>query len=934
MLPEPFRRLVLRRFLAATLGWGVALLAGCASLAGPAGAPAAASAAQAAATPASGASAPRPAAAPVPGQPPAFATVIKDAKKTDGLITLWQKDEKVWLELKPEDFGKPFFLSPKISQGIGEASIFGGLMANRYGRWGRPQMVEWKRVHNLVQLMARNTAAVAADKSPEARAVAAAYSPSLVAAAPVASQPHPERKTVLVEANALFIQDTLGLAITLQRTFRQGYAFDGRNSSFAQVRSKADELVLEVSAHFATQGIGQAQPGQPGPAPSVPLSVPDARSLFLGVVYSLTRLPEEPMKPRAADARVGYFTTNTNNFGDDLARTPRQRFVNRWRLEKKDPAAALSEPVKPITFWLDRSIPLKYRDAIGKGVLAWNAAFEKIGFKDAVVVKVQPEDADFDTLDLGSASIRWMTNAQPSFGAIGPSHVDPRSGEILDADIGMESLSSRNVRAARAQILGRPVADWAALMQIGSEERLAQLMAQRANADGFDALASCQHGDMAAEQLTYAMDVLEARGEVDPDSPEAQQWVLDYLTDVTMHEVGHTLGLRHNFRSSRIYTDKQMSDLAFTRANGLAGSVMEYAPINLARPGEPATFAFQTNLGPYDFWAIEYAYKPLPAGSTAQEEAAELQRIAARSSEPQLAYGTDEDNALGLDPESLQMDLGDDPVVFANKRLDIARDLFKRQESRQLKTTADYAVLRRSLTYALRDVGRAVGVVARQVGGLRTLRDFPGTGRDPLQPVPGRDQRRALDLLVRNVLATDGLGVSPTLQRRLAPDFSERGDALFDGDSAVSTDYSVASVVLDMQRALLTHLMSDGLAQRILDNEGKLDPQADALHLSEVYSQVGNAIWSDLEGRGDIPLARRELQREHVNRLANVMLRPSGMSRADARSLLRVGAVELADRLEAAARRKGLSAEARAHLQDSALTLKQALAARLDRSGV
>ena len=527
-----------------------------------------------------------------------------------------------------------------------------------------------------------------------------------------------------------------------------------------------------------------------------------------------------------------------------------------------------------------------------------------------------------------------MTNAQPSFGAIGPSHVDPRSGEILDADIGMESLASRNVRAARAQILGRPVADWAALMQISSDERLAQLMAQRATGDGFDAMASCQHGDMAAEQLAYAMDVLEARGEVDPDSPEAQQWVLDYLTDVTMHEVGHTLGLRHNFRSSRIYTDKQMSDPEFTRANGLAGSVMEYAPINLARPGEPATFAFQTTLGPYDIWAIEYAYKPLPAGPRPQEEAAELQRIAAAATSRNWPTAPTRTTSWASTPKACTSTWATTRWPFANKRLDIARDLFKRQESRQLKTTADYAVLRRSLSFALRDAGRAVGVVARQVGGLRTLRDFPGTGRDPLQPVPGREQRRALDLLVRNVLAVDGLSVSPALQRRLAPAFDERGDALFEGDGSVSTDFSVAAQVLDMQRALLAHLMGDGLAQRILDNEGKLDLQADALHLSEVYSQVSNAIWSDLEGRGDIPLARRELQREHVNRLATVVLRPGSMSRADARSLLRVGAIELADRLEAAARRKGLSAEARAHLQDSALTLKAALAARLDRAGV
>ena len=134
------------------------------------------------------------------------------------------------------------------------------------------------------------------------------------------------------------------------------------------------------------------------------------------------------------------------DFSDDVARSPRVRMVERWRLEKKDPQAELSEPVKPITFWIDRNVPLKYRAVVGEGILEWNKAFEKIGFKDAIVVKQQSDDAEFDTLDLGYSSVRWLMSAVPGFGAIGPKHVDPRSGEILDADIGFETLSSRSLR--------------------------------------------------------------------------------------------------------------------------------------------------------------------------------------------------------------------------------------------------------------------------------------------------------------------------------------------------------------------------------------------------------------------------------------------------------------------------------------------------------
>lgn len=885
----------------------------------PSGVPVAAVAAPAASAPAA-------VAAPAPGAPPAFAAVIKDAKKTEGLLTLWQKDEKVWIELKPEDLGKPFLLSPKLASGIGENGLFGGSMSLRSAAT-EEQLVEFRRIHNQIQLIARNTAFVAKAGTPEGRAVNAAFSPSLLGSATVASQPHPTAKSILIDANGLFVSDMLGIGQWLARTYRQNYSFDGRHSAILKVRGKADSVVFETQNHYATSSISPATAAAtPGAtSPSVPRTLPDARSMFFQLHYSIVKLPEQPMAPRAADQRVGYFTTNTQDFSDDLARTPTLRYVNRWRLEKKDPAAELSEPVKPITFWLDRTIPVKYREAMTAGVLEWNKAFERIGFKNAVVVKVQPDDAEFDTLDADVASIRWMTNASPQFGAIGPSHVDPRTGEILDADIGFESLSSRNVRAVRSQILGRVATDWSTLMQL-PEAAAGDTHAQQEHRH--DARA-CLYADHAAEQLGYLLDVLEARGELDPESPQAQQFVLDYLKDTTMHEVGHTLGLRHNFRASRVYTEQQLADEAFTREHGITGSVMEYAPFNLPRPGEKTGTASQLTLGPYDYWAIEYAYKPIEPS----KEAGELKRIAARSAEPLLAYGTDEDNFLGIDPEAIHFDLGSDVLAFAKKRFDIARDLLTRQEKRELKPSEDYSVLRRSVSYALRDVARAAGALTRQIGGVRTLRDFPGSGRDPLAPVPAGTQRDALDVLARGLLAADSLKLSPTLQRRLAPDYLERTDAVFAGESVIATDFSPSQVVVDMQRTLLTQLMSDGLATRLLDSEAKATSRADAFRLSELYGRLSHDVWSELVTGGDIPALRRELQREHLNRLTGLLLRPGALTRADARSLLRQQGQSLLARINAASRRGGLSAEARAHLQDSADSLNQALAAKLQRAG-
>ncbi|MED5618668.1 zinc-dependent metalloprotease [Ideonella sp. BN130291] len=941
-MDRPSRSIAARTALSATAACVVWFLTGCAAVSNlvavattpPAPAPAHLTGTPVPAAP--GASAPvvtLASAAPVaatpplpPGSPPHFANVIKDARKTEGLFTLWQKDEKVWIELRPEDFNKPFFLSPKFASGIGEGGLFGGTMTRSWGEaYGKPQVVEFRRIHNQVQMIARNTAFVAKAGSAEALAVKAAFSPSLLGSSPVVSQPHPEHKSVLIEANGLFVSDMLGVGMLLQRNFHQGYGFDPRHSAITALRGKADEVVFEVMNHYATSSIASSSGGGSG-APVVPGGLPDARSLFVNLHYSLGRLPEEPMAPRKADPRIGHFTTNVNDFGDDLARSPRVRYVNRWRLEKKDPAAALSEPVKPITFWLDRTIPPKYREAITAGVLEWNKAFERIGFKNALVVQVQPENADFDTLDMGYASIRWMTNSNPQFGAIGPSHVDPRSGEILDADIGIESLSSRSIRSVRAQVLGKALMSaWPGLLENGGAVA----------AHAHDPL-QCSYAQHAGEQMDYALDVLEARGDLAPDGPQAQQFVFDYLKDTTMHEVGHTLGLRHNFRASTAYTEAQLSDPQFTRANGNTGSVMEYAPINLPRPGDKGGTPFQTTLGPYDYWAVEYAYKPFAPGTTPEQVQAELARIGARSREPQLAYATDEDNFLGVDPDAVQFDLGSDVLAFARKRIDIARDLLKRQEARELKPTEDYSVLRRSVSYALRDVSRAAGALARQIGGVRTLRDFPGSGRDPLTPVPASQQREALDLLIRGLLSADSFRISPALARRLAPDFQERTDAVFEGDAmaSVQTDFSLDGMVLSLQRALLGQLMSDTVISRIVDSEGKSRP-GEAFHVSELYGRLNAEVWSELAARkGDIPPLRRELQRDHVNRLASLVLRPSAYSRSDARSLLRSEAQALLTRINAATKRPGLSVEAKAHLADSAETLSQALAAKLVRAGV
>lgn len=866
-----------------------------------------------------------------PSGPPSFVSVIREARRIEGPLTFWQKDDKVWLELLPSQFGKPFLLSPKIKNGIGEAFVLGGLMAFPVNGAGGQQVVEFVRVHNQVRLQARNTDIMVKPGTPEARAAEASYSHSLLAATPVVSQPHPDRKSVLVEANSIFLSDMLGVGMMLQRGLRQGYGLDRGNTVFTDIRGSDVSMEIEVQQHFFTGGI--AVPGfvLPGlPTPGQPRFLPDSRSMLIGLHYSLAPLPDSPMPTRPADPRVGLITTTVLDFSNDLPASPRVRHVNRWRLEKKDPAADRSEPVKPITFWIDRNVPLAYREAVRAGILEWNRAFEKIGFVNAIRVEQQADDAKFSTLDFGYASVRWMMNAEPTFGAIGPSHVDPRTGEILDADIAFEGLTVRSIRSLRTQVLRSPAAV-ALGAEVPAQPNFADPLRIPTGGEMPPEMARCMHGALAAEQLGYALDVMEAQGELDPDGPVARQFVQDYVKESIMHEVGHALGLRHNFRASRAYTEAQLSDPEFTRANGIAGSVMEYTPVNLPRPGQSGGMPFHTALGPYDYWAIEYAYKPMPPGTKPEAERAELQKIAARSNEPQLAFGTDEDVFAGLDPEIIQMDLGADPLAFAAKRLEIARDLFKRQETRELPADHNYAVLRRSINYALNDTTRAIGILARQIGGVRTLRDYPGSGREPMVPVPAATQRQALDLMARSVLAPEGLSLSPALQRRLAPDFLDRAEGV------AATEFNVQQRLLDLQRAVLGYLMSDFIATRVLDGAARVDKGGDSFQLSEMLQRLTRDLWGELDAKGpkagSIPSARRDLQRDHVNRLAIAVVRPTGTGRADVRGHMREQARSLLARLDAQAKARGNAwdRETQAHLADCADTLRQALGATIQR---
>ena len=843
------------------------------------------------------------AAAAAANQQKPFAEVVKDAKEQGGLFNLYTKEDKIWLEIKPDQFDHPFFLHIGRTRGIGQREPFVSPMLRSY-------IVEFHRLGNLVQMLAKNTQFFAAQGTPLARAVEESTSDSLLASVPVASQTHPERKSVLVEANALFLTDIPGGATALDTAYRMAYTLDARNSSITSTQATDDMVGFAVSAHYSVPRLA-APPLHPSPAtPYVPppAHLEDLRSLFLGYYYSLTPLPE-PMHPRVADDRLGHFVAHRFEFSDDVAAFPDVYYVKRWRLEKKDPAAALSEPKQPIVYWLDRNIPEKYRETVKAGILEWNKAFEKIGFKDAIKVETQPDNADFDTADGRHSSVRWVVRDEPGALAIGPAVADPRTGEILDADIEIEDGWTRLTRRQASEQFPRR------LPAAGDE-------------------TFCDYGDVAFDELAFALDVLVARGEIDPDGPEADAYVKATLKDVVTHEVGHTLGLQHNFRASTIYTQKQLEDPAFTRTHGTSGSVMDYNAINLALRDEPQGDYVMHGLGPYDYWAIEYAYKPIAP----DHEKEELEKIAARSIEPQLAFGNDLDAgfggaAEGMDPEVNRRDLGADPLDYAARRLKLSRELWDRLQTRELKPGESYELLRRNFLAGLTQVGNAMTIAAKYVGGVVYVRDHAGSGREPFTPVAADRQREALKQIADGLLSVDSFRLKPEFVRRLTVNQFER----FRKDSdvnQVNPDISLTGRMFSIQRAVLDHLMSDQVATRI-EEAAYREPRAmRSFRLSELYGTLQNAIWSELRTGRDISVFRRNLQREHLRRVAGMLVRPTQTMQADARALQRENAKELLALIKSAKGRPTLSKEARAHLEECENTLEEALKAPLVRPGV
>jgi hypothetical protein len=857
-----------------------------------------------------------------------FEKVVKGAKEYEGLINLYQKDDKLYGEFKPEVLDRPLLCPIAVARGGG----MGGFTLNFSEQW----VLVFKRVGDKVHLIRRNVHFQARAGTPAARAVETTYTDSVLMALHIVAINH-NRQSLLLNLNDLFMTDFAQLRLG---------AFDSNRSVWHKVKAFKDNVELQVAATYS--GGGYYFGGADG--------VIDPRGNTVVIHYGLCRLPEHGYQPRLADDRVGYFLSVVKDFSSDKEDTSFLRYVNRWRLDRAEPIdpkhpKRLSPPKKKIVFWIEKSVPDEYRAAVREGILEWNKAFEAIGFRDAIEVR-QQENEDFDPEDINYNTLRWITT-DGGF-AMGPSRANPLTGEILDADIIFDASMVRYWRQEAQLFKGEsPPASLIEATRKGWGLLHAPLMpqlarpgetgwndprqAERARAQMLAQAVRqgvCQCGAHRRYELGLAAMALAARGAGDKTPDDL---INQAIKDTVMHEVGHTLGLRHNFKASTMLKSDQLNDTSITRKQGLSGSVMDYNPVNIAPKGVKQGDYFSTTLGPYDYWAIEYAYKPLDGGTEGEYE--KLQEIARNGAKPGHDYATDEDMYSSSDPLVNVWDLGSDPMKFAQDRILLAEELLKGMAERVVEKGEGYQKARQAFDILLGQYGNGAHLIANHIGGEHMHRDHRGDpgDRDPFVPVKADKQREALKFLQEHILSDKPFQFPPALLRKLAAErWMHWGNeyTMFG-----SVEYPLHERILGIQRVVLRQAFDADVLSRLQNNALKADKDEKPFTIAELFRGITDAVWNDngkdaREKRLVTSVIRRNLQREHLKNLFTLVLGDGNGGRSfggfvvvfgggatvppDARSLSRMHLREIGRRVEKmlADKEVALDDTMRAHLEE------------------
>ncbi|MCP4985644.1 MAG: DUF5117 domain-containing protein [Colwellia sp.] len=766
-----------------------------------------------------------------------IAQMIEKKTATTGLFDFYQdkKTGETLMLLNESQLDKPFLHFTQTIDGLADAGHFRG------GYRGK-NLIEFRRYFDRIDIITKTARYQFDENNPISRAKDANISEAVLASLKIEKV---EDGKIALKVDKLFLSEALHKVSPWARAgdkkakkrFKVG-KLNSKKSRILDKRAYDNNVDIVVDYVF----------NNPNPSVYGSRAVSDPRSVSIKLQHSFIELPKEEFTPRYEDARIGFFGTQYDQMTSS-SWAPYKDVINRWNLVKKDPSAAVSEPVKPIVWWIENTTPLEWRDTIRDAVLAWNPSFEKAGFKNALQVKVQPDDATWTAGDLNYNVLRWTSSPQPRFGGYGPSLANPLTGEMLGADIMLEFIFMKN-----RWIYNSLYSQGAASVSFTDLEN--NQGPNSNSALNCSAGHELQQGMLLSSVMSNGSDI------------ENKAVLTEGLRHLVLHEVGHTLGLNHNMKASILWDEKEIHDKSLTQGK-LTGSVMDYAPINVAPKGTTQGDFFQTEAGPYDDWAIEYGYSV--ALEDPKAEQARLAKILARSGEKGMAFGNDADDMRApgrhIDPRIMTGDLSSNPVAYAEQRMALIQGLLGELKAKTLIDGQSHQQLLVSANSLFGQYRRQADVISRQIGGVyieRNVVDSTKSQSLPYTPVPKERQQAAMQALTSYVFAADTLTSMQPLysymqhQRRGFNHYSKNEDP------------KAHDMILNMQKSVLNQLLHKNVLKRISDT----GLYGNSYSLTEVMSDLTAAIFVDSKVSSS---TSHNVQVEYVNRLIAIagIVKPS-----------------------------------------------------------
>ena len=755
---------------------------------------------------------------------------IKSSKKIEGLFDIYQDTitGQVQMLIRENQLNKDYIYGSQIADGVVRTAGF-------RGQYKDEKILNFKKFFNKIEISAVNSNFYFDENNPLSKSKDANISNSLISSIKI-KYFDKKKNAYLIDADGLFISELLTRIklptnpFQYNRSFQLG-RFDRGKSKIEKIKNYPKNLNVKTNYVYNNPNVGSSGSS----------AVEDSRYVSIKTFHTIVEMPDDDYQIRLDDQRVGYFLTQVDNLTDP-GTTNYRDLINRWKLIKKDPSLEISEPVKPITWWIENSTPIEWRETIKEAVLQWNPAFEKAGFKNAIEVKIQPDDAEWDAGDIRYNVLRWTSSPNPPFGGYGPSMVNPRTGEIIAADIMLEFVFFTN-----RVFYDKLYSDAASIMDTNNYDHTH-------DHDNF----ICTAGSILHDNINFGRTFIALNGD-DYDLEELERQSMMYLI---MHEVGHTLGLNHNMKSSSIHSISELYDGNKLKGKAISGSVMDYPALNLnPNPKIKSPYA-DSSVGHYDKWAIEFGYKPFNSEQERNE-------ILSRSTDPLLIFGNDADilySSRGIDPRVQTNDMSSDPISYSIDRMLLVNELFDDILDKFQISGNTYEDLRRAFFNLNSQYAGAASAISKFIGGVYVERSVIGQkgSKKPYTPVNYKDQKRAFKALDKYIFSSDNYKIPSEIINYLAR--QRRGFEFYSGPE----DPKIHDLILSNQARILSQLMAPNTLQRLKDSE----LYGNKYKLSEFMTDLNKSIFSEIDG--NIDSFRQNLQIVYTKRLVDIISSDKG----------------------------------------------------------